>query len=174
MIQNVLDMGETPVREVMTPLVNVVGVEKHASLQDLRNLYRKHKYSRVPVYDDRVDNIVGVVNSMRMLDFENLDDASLKNTKISKLPGFGESPYFVPESMSVVKLMRELLARKTHMCIVVNEFGGTIGIATFEDCVEEIVGEIYVRLWAFPNPSTRCITSNAPVTVVHTARYTRR
>mmetsp|Transcript_12937 Transcript_12937/g.48354 ORF Transcript_12937/g.48354 Transcript_12937/m.48354 type:complete len:751 (+) Transcript_12937:167-2419(+) len=143
MIQNVLDMGETPVREVMTPLVNVVGVEKHASLQDLRNLYRKHKYSRVPVYDDRVDNIVGVVNSMRMLDFENLDDASLKNTKISKLPGFGESPYFVPESMSVVKLMRELLARKTHMCIVVNEFGGTIGIATFEDCVEEIVGEIY-------------------------------
>ena len=51
--------------------------------------------------------------------------------------------FYVPESMSVVKLMRELLERKTHMCIVVNEFGGTIGIATFEDCVEEIVGEIY-------------------------------
>lgn len=143
MIQNVLDMGETPVREVMTPLVKVVGVDRTANLQDLRTLYREHKYSRVPVYDDRIDNIVGVVNSMRMLDFENLDDASLISTKINQLPGFGDSPYFVPESMSVVKLMRELLARKTHMCIVVNEFGGTIGIATFEDCVEEIVGEIY-------------------------------
>jgi CBS domain containing-hemolysin-like protein len=143
MIQNVLEMGETPVREVMTPLVRVVGVESRATLSDLRNLYREHKYSRVPVYDDRVDNIVGVVNSMRMLDADSLDEASLQSTAVSSLPGFGESPYFVPESMSVVKLMRELLARKTHMCIVVNEFGGTIGIATFEDCVEEIVGEIY-------------------------------
>ena len=143
MIQNVLEMGETPVREVMTPLVRVVGVDKSATLADLRALYREHKYSRVPVYDDRVDNIVGVVNSMRMLDVESLDDAKLSSTSVSCLPGFGDSPYFVPESMSVVKLMRELLARKTHMCIVVNEFGGTIGIATFEDCVEEIVGEIY-------------------------------
>ena len=143
MIQNVLEMGETPVREVMTPLVRVVGVDKSATLLDLRSLYREHKYSRVPVYDDRVDNIVGVVNSMRMLDVESLDDGALRSTQISALPGFGDSPYFVPESMSVVKLMRELLARKTHMCIVVNEFGGTIGIATFEDCVEEIVGEIY-------------------------------
>jgi CBS domain-containing protein len=120
-----------------------VGVDKSATLLDLRSLYREHKYSRVPVYDDRVDNIVGVVNSMRMLDVESLDDGALRSTQISALPGFGDSPYFVPESMSVVKLMRELLARKTHMCIVVNEFGGTIGIATFEDCVEEIVGEIY-------------------------------
>ena len=143
MIQNVLELGETPVREVMTPLVRVVGVDKSATLADLRALYREHKYSRVPVYDDRVDNIVGVVNSMRMLDVESLDDAKLSSTSVSRLAGFGDSPYFVPESMSVVKLMRELLARKTHMCIVVNEFGGTIGIATFEDCVEEIVGEIY-------------------------------
>ena len=143
MIQNVLEMGETPVREVMTPLVRVVGVDKSATLFDLRSLYREHKYSRVPVYDDRVDNIVGVVNSMRVLDVESLDDDALRSTRIAALPGFGDSPYFVPESMSVVKLMRELLARKTHMCIVVNEFGGTIGIATFEDCVEEIVGEIY-------------------------------
>jgi len=143
MIQNVLEMGETPVREVMTPLVRVVGVDKSATLSDLRASYREHKYSRVPVYDDRVDNIVGVVNSARMLDVESLDDAALHAASVACLPGFGDSPYFVPESMSVVKLMRELLARKTHMCIVVNEFGGTIGIATFEDCVEEIVGEIY-------------------------------
>ena len=90
-----------------------------------------------------VDYTVGVVNSARMLDVESLDDAALHAASVACLPGFGDSPYFVPESMSVVKLMRELLARKTHMCIVVNEFGGTIGIATFEDCVEEIVGEIY-------------------------------
>ena len=140
MIQNVLEMGETPVREVMTPLVRVVGIEQSCSLDDLQALYREHRYSRVPVYDDRVDNIVGVASSMRMLEYS-LEPETL--AKISVVELTQGAPFYVPESMSVVKLMRELLARKTHMCIVVNEHGGTIGIATFEDCVEEIVGEIY-------------------------------
>ena len=183
MIQNVLEMGETPVREVMTPLVRVVGIEQNASLADLQKLYREHRYSRVPVYDDRVDNIVGVANSMRVLEYalearegasaggvtenngsslsEEIDDAvgekgalpsasfhdadavprALDSVPVSEVAQ--GAPFYVPESMSVVKLMRELLALKTHMCIVVNEHGGTIGVATFEDCVEEIVGEIY-------------------------------
>ena len=130
MIQNVLEMGETPVREVMTPLVRVVGIEQSCSLDDLQALYREHRYSRVPVYDDRVDNIVGVASSMRMLEYS-LEPETL--AKISVVELTQGAPFYVPESMSVVKLMRELLARKTHMCIVVNEHGGTIGIATFED-----------------------------------------
>ena len=140
MIQNVLEMSETPVREVMTPLVRVVGVDQSASLHELQKIWREHRYSRVPVYNDRIDNIVGVVYSMRLLEY---DMGAEMLSKVSVEGLTQKPPFYVPESMSVVKLMRELLARKTHMCIVVNEFGGTIGIATFEDCVEEIVGEIY-------------------------------
>ena len=140
MIQNVLDMSETPVREVMTPLVRVVGVEQSTSLVELQKIWRTHRFSRVPVYADRVDNIVGVVYSMRLLEYE-LKQELLSTIKVENLTQ--KPPYYVPESMSVVKLMRELLARKTHMAIVVNEHGGVVGIATFEDCVEEIVGEIY-------------------------------
>jgi CBS domain containing-hemolysin-like protein len=92
------------------------------------------------VYNGRVDNIVGVVNSMRMLEFD-MQSAEFSTVCVESL--IQRPPFYVPESMSVVKLMRELLARKTHMCIVVNEHGGTVGIASFEDCVEEIVGEIY-------------------------------
>jgi CBS domain containing-hemolysin-like protein len=140
MIQNVLDMSETPVREVMTPLVRVVGVEQSTSLVELQNIWRTHRFSRVPVYADRVDNIVGVVYSMRLLEYE-LKQELLSTIKVEQVTQ--KPPFYVPESMSVVKLMRELLARKTHMAIVVNEHGGVVGIATFEDCVEEIVGEIY-------------------------------
>ena len=77
---------------------------------------------------------------MRLLEY---DMGAEMLSKVSVEGLTQKPPFYVPESMSVVKLMRELLARKTHMCIVVNEFGGTIGIATLEDCVEEIVGEIY-------------------------------
>ena len=140
MIQNVLEMRETPVREVMTPLVRVVGVEQNASLLDLQEIWRTHRYTRVPVYKERVDNIVGVVYSMRLLDYS-LDKDIVSKVSLENLTQ--RPPFYVPESMSVVKLMREFLARKTHMCIVVNEYGGTVGIATLEDCVEEIVGEIY-------------------------------
>ena len=140
MIQNVLDMSETPVREVMTPLVRVVGVEQSTSLVELQKIWRTHRFSRVPVYADRVDNIVGVVYSMRLLEYE-LKQELLSTIKVEQVTQ--KPPFYVPESMSVVKLMRELLARKTHMAIVVNEHGGVVGIATFEDCVEEIVGEIY-------------------------------
>jgi len=128
------------VREVMTPLVRVVGVEQSTSLVELQKIWRTHRFSRVPVYADRVDNIVGVVYSMRLLEYE-LKQELLSTIKVENLTQ--KPPYYVPESMSVVKLMRELLARKTHMAIVVNEHGGVVGIATFEDCVEEIVGEIY-------------------------------
>ena len=111
MIQNVLDMSETPVREVMTPLVRVVGVEQSTSLVELQKIWRTHRFSRVPVYADRVDNIVGVVYSMRLLEYE-LKQELLSTIKVENLTQ--KPPYYVPESMSVVKLMRELLARKTH------------------------------------------------------------
>jgi len=146
MIQNVLDLEETVVRDVMTPLVRVHGVESTAKLSEFRKEWMEHKYSRVPVWEDRVDNIVGIMraNTVMLLGIErelNICSIDYEEKVVSDV--MFRDTYFVPESMSVSKLLRELMSRKTHMCVVVNEFGGTVGIATLEDCVEEIVGEIY-------------------------------
>ena len=147
MIQNVLDLEETVVRDVMTPLVQVWGVSVNATLSECRQQWLVHKYSRMPVYDDRVDNIVGMIRANRIMQIaiERINDPErhkpLEEIIVSQV--MVDDPYFVPESMSVSKLLRELMFRKTHMCVVVNEFGGVVGIATLEDCVEEIVGEIY-------------------------------
>lgn len=146
MIQNVLDLEETVVRDVMTPLVRVHGVQSTATLSAFRKEWMEHKYSRVPVWEDRVDNIVGIMraNTVMLLGIErelNICSVDYEEKVVSDV--MFRDTYFVPESMSVSKLLRELMSRKTHMCVVVNEFGGTVGIATLEDCVEEIVGEIY-------------------------------
>ena len=147
MIQNVLDLEETVVRDVMTPLVQVHGVRSDATLAEFRTEWIEHKYSRVPAWEDRVDNIVGIVRANQIMQLgierdlrpeqsKELEDVLVQDVML-------RDTYFVPESMSVSKLLRELMQRKSHMCVVVNEFGGTVGIATLEDCVEEIVGEIY-------------------------------
>ncbi|KAJ7513613.1 hypothetical protein O6H91_23G006700 [Diphasiastrum complanatum] len=140
MIENVLEIKDTYVREVMTPLVDVVAIDAEATLMDFRNLWVKHQYSRVPVFERRVDNIVGIAYAMDMLDYVEEVELLQRLTvgRIAHRPA-----YFVPDSMSVWNLLREFRIRKVHMAIVLNEYGGTIGVATLEDVVEEIVGEIF-------------------------------
>eukprot|EP00252_Welwitschia_mirabilis_P022246 TRINITY_DN5976_c0_g2_i1.p1 TRINITY_DN5976_c0_g2~~TRINITY_DN5976_c0_g2_i1.p1 ORF type:complete len:762 (+),score=150.73 TRINITY_DN5976_c0_g2_i1:161-2446(+) len=140
MIENVLDFKETHVREVMTPLVDVVAIDCRATLMEFRSLWEIHQYSRVPVYESRIDNIVGIAYAMDMLDY--VDQAELLERLT--VGGIAHKPaYFVPDSMSIWNLLREFRIRKVHMAIVLNEYGGTIGIVTLEDVVEEIVGEIF-------------------------------
>ncbi|CAI5469838.1 unnamed protein product [Closterium sp. Yama58-4] len=140
MIENVLEIKDTYVREVMTPLVDVVAVSSSASLMELRALWVRHQYSRVPVYERRVDNIVGIAYAMDMLDYVEQPELlhRLSVGRIAHRPA-----YFVPDSMSVWNLLREFRIRKVHMAIVLNEYGGTVGLVTLEDAVEEIVGEIF-------------------------------
>ncbi|GJP66735.1 hypothetical protein CLOP_g23644, partial [Closterium sp. NIES-67] len=140
MIENVLEIKDTYVREVMTPLVDVVAVDSTASLMELRALWVRHQYSRVPVYERRVDNIVGIAYAMDMLDYVEQPELlhRLSVGRIAHRPA-----YFVPDSMSVWNLLREFRIRKVHMAIVLNEYGGTVGLVTLEDAVEEIVGEIF-------------------------------
>ena len=137
MIRNVLDLSNTPAREVMTPLVQICGIESKATLENLKQLWREEKYTRVIVFDERVDNVVGIVNVLSIIESEDskLDDAI--ETIMDK------NVYFIPESMPVEKLLSEMLRRKYHIAVVVNEHGGTIGLVSLEDCIEEIVGEIY-------------------------------
>ena len=137
MIRNVLDLSNTPAREVMTPLVQICGIESKATLENLKQLWREEKYTRVIVFDERVDNVVGIVNVLSIIESE---DSKLDDTIETIME---KNVYFIPESMPVEKLLSEMLKRKYHIAVVVNEHGGTIGLVSLEDCIEEIVGEIY-------------------------------
>lgn len=140
MIENVLEIKDTHVREVMTPLVDVVAIDASATLVDFHDLWVTHQYSRVPVFEQRIDNIVGIVYAMDLLDFVQKGEL-LESSVVGDMAH--KPAYFVPDSMSVWNLLREFRIRKVHMAVVLNEYGGTIGLVTLEDVVEEIVGEIF-------------------------------
>lgn len=140
MIENVLEIKDTHVREVMTPLVDVVAIDAGSSLIDFHNLWVTHQYSRVPVFEQRIDNVVGIAYAMDMLDYVQKGDL-LESSTVGDMAH--KPAYFVPDSMSVWNLLREFRIRKVHMAIVLNEYGGTVGLVTLEDVVEEIVGEIF-------------------------------
>ncbi|KAI3675806.1 hypothetical protein L1987_85402 [Smallanthus sonchifolius] len=140
MIENVLEIKDTYVREVMTPLVDVVASDSSATLVDFHTLWVTHQYSRVPVFEQRVDNIVGIAYAMDLLDYVQKGDL-LESSTVGDMAH--KPAYFVPDSMSVWNLLREFRIRKVHMAVVLNEYGGTVGIVTLEDVVEEIVGEIF-------------------------------
>ncbi|CAI9088258.1 OLC1v1022539C1 [Oldenlandia corymbosa var. corymbosa] len=140
MIENVLEIKDTDVEEVMTPLVNVVAIDASSTLIDFHELWVTHQYSRVPVFEQRIDNIVGIAYAMDLLDFVQKGEL-LESSTVGDMAH--KPAYFVPDSMSVWNLLREFRIRKVHMAVVLNEYGGTIGIVTLEDVVEEIVGEIF-------------------------------
>ncbi|CAI9784102.1 unnamed protein product [Fraxinus pennsylvanica] len=140
MIENVLEIKDTHVREVMTPLVDVVAIDASATLIDFHNSWVDHQYSRVPVFEERIDNIVGIAYAMDLLDYVQKGEL-LESSVVGDMAH--KPAYFVPDSMSVWNLLREFRIRKMHMAVVLNEYGGTVGIVTLEDVVEEIVGEIF-------------------------------
>jgi CBS domain containing-hemolysin-like protein len=136
LIQSVVEFGDTTVREVMTPRPNIVAISAHASLEDLRQLVIHEQYSRIPVYETSIDDIVGFVH---VRDVFELDEESRANKSVSTLM---RPIRFVPETKRVKDLMREMQQDSTHMVIVVDEYGNTAGLASMEDLVEVIVGEI--------------------------------
>ncbi|MBA0705674.1 hypothetical protein Golax_017853, partial [Gossypium laxum] len=140
MIENVLEIKDTHVREVMTPLVDVVAIDASSTLVEFHNLWLTHQYSRVPVFEQRVDNIVGIAYAMDLLDYVTKGEV-LESITVGDMAH--KPAYFVPDSMLVWNLLREFRIRKVHMAVVLNEYGGTVGLVTLEDVVEEIVGEIF-------------------------------
>jgi magnesium and cobalt transporter len=134
LLQSVVDFTETVVREVMTPRPDIVSVSADASLQDVRGVFREEQYSRMPVYRDNLDNVVGVVFVK--------DLVALPPAAEPPLTTLMRPPYFVPESKRVSDLLKDLQRRQAQMAIVLDEYGGTAGLVTVEDLLEEIVGEI--------------------------------
>jgi CBS domain containing-hemolysin-like protein len=134
LLQSVVDFTETLVREVMTPRPDIIAIRADASLQDLRTLFREEQYSRMPVYRDNLDNVVGIVFVK--------DLVALPPGAEPPLTTLMRSAYMVPESKRVSELLKEMQRRQAQMAIVVDEYGGTAGLVTVEDLLEEIVGEI--------------------------------
>ncbi len=139
MIKGIIDLEETVVREVMTPRVDVIAVYQDATMMDLLRLTTEHGYSRLPVYAETIDNIRGIVYARDLLPYLGRPE-ELDATHVSDLM---TPPQYVPETLSILNLLRDMRIRKNHMAIVVDEFGGTAGVVTLEDIIEEITGEIY-------------------------------
>jgi putative hemolysin len=134
LLQSIVDFTETVVREVMTPRPDIVAIQADATLAQLRELFREQQYSRIPVYGDNLDNIIGIVFVK--------DLVALPPGAEPALTVLMRQAYLVPESKRVSELLKELQRKQAHMAIVVDEYGGTAGLVTVEDLLEEIVGEI--------------------------------
>jgi len=136
LLKSVVEFGDTVVREIMTPRVDIACIPTDSTIQKLRDLVIQVKHSRIPVYKDKIDNIEGIVIAKDLLEYA---DDKLKNEPMQPLI---RPVYFVPESMKVAELLKEFQRRKQKLAIVVDEHGGVSGLVTMEDLVEEIVGEI--------------------------------
>ncbi len=135
LIESILEFTDTTVKEIMVPRTDVVAVELSVPRDRLIRVVIDEGYSRVPVYQGSIDNIVGIVYTKDLLSmFEHRDVIILQDII--------RPPYFVPETKKISLLLRELQTKKQHMAVVIDEFGGTEGIITMEDILEEIVGEI--------------------------------
>jgi magnesium and cobalt transporter len=134
LLQSIVDFTETVVKEVMTPRPDIVAVPLDSTLTDLRTVFREEQYSRMPVYRDNLDNVVGIVFVK--------DLVALPPGAEPPVTTLMRSPYLVPESKRVSDLLKEMQRRQVQMAVVVDEYGGTAGLVTIEDLLEEIVGEI--------------------------------
>ncbi len=136
MISAVIELGEGRIHEVMVPRIDVTAIPVDTSMSEAVDTILREGHSRIPVYEESIDNIVGILYAKDLLPY--LKD----NAAPPELRRLLRTPLFVPESMSVDDLLHELQRRKVHIAIVLDEYGGTAGIVTIEDLLEEIVGEI--------------------------------
>jgi CBS domain containing-hemolysin-like protein len=136
MIEGIFTFGDTLVREVMIPRVDIKAIEEGATLNDALDVVIAHGHSRIPVYHETIDQLVGILYAKDLL------KGLRSGERVWRLHDLLRPPHFVPETMKVDALLKDLQTRKVHLAIVVDEYGGTAGLATIEDLLEEIVGEI--------------------------------
>ncbi len=145
MIHKIIHFGETTVQEAMIPLIEVVALPTEATVADAAALVSEHHFSRIPVYEERIDHIVGIVHAFNLLSAE-------PQGSIGPLI---RPAYYVPETKLVDDLLQEMQRGRIQMAIVVDEYGGVVGIVTVEDLLEEIVGEIEDEYDEEPPPLRR-------------------
>jgi len=134
-LSNLVKLGELRVDDVMIPRADIIAMDATSTLDDAIKLFREEFHSRFPVYRDTLDNVVGMIHIKDLMAFWG-------NERAFDLPGIVREVLFVPRSMPVPDLLLRMRTKRVHMAIVVDEYGGTDGLATIEDLVEAIVGEI--------------------------------
>ena len=132
--KDIIQFGQTDVKQIMKARIDIIALNMNTSLQDVITTILKSGYSRIPVYQDNIDQIKGVLYIKDLLPYFDVEKYDW-NSIIRE-------PFFVPESKKIDDLLKEIKERKTHLVIVVDEYGGTSGIVTLEDILEEIVGDI--------------------------------
>ncbi len=136
-IKNVFDLNDRTVEEIMIPRVDMVAIEDTASIEDVKNIFIREQYSRIPVYHEDKDHIIGIVYERDFF------EAMAKNIELKNVKQLMRNVLFVNKKMTVDALIKTLQESKTHMAIVSGEYNDTLGLVTMEDALEEIVGEIY-------------------------------
>jgi len=136
LIGQIIEFGDTVAREVMVPRTDTVAISDQLSVGEAIGIIIEHGYSRVPVYGEGIDDVVGVVHA------KDLMRAEREQGKESPASAVARTAHFVPETKRISLLLREMQAEKFHIAIVVDEYGGTAGVVALEDLIEELVGEI--------------------------------
>ena len=136
LIKSILEFTDTTVKEIMVPRPDIIGLDISMPRDVLVRKVIEEGYSRLPVYNGTIDNIIGIIYSKDLLSL-------LEHRDLIVLQDIIRPAYFVPESKQISQLLREFQQKKAHIAIVIDEFGGTEGIITMEDIIEEIVGEIH-------------------------------
>ena len=161
LIRSAIELDDLEVGDILVPRVNISAINVISSLEKLRALFEKDGYSRVPVFRDTIDTIIGVVHEK---DFFN---AYLSGEK--KIESILQPAVYTTEHMKISSLLRQLQAKKLHMAVVLDEYGGTLGIVTLEDILEELVGEIWdehdeeIKFFKNVDENTYIVDGKAPL-----------
>ena len=136
MIHSIFEFGETTAKEVMTPRTSMYAIEASKTIDEIWNEMLEQGFSRIPVYKDTIDNVIGILYIKDILN-------GVKEGKTDVcIDKFVRVPYFVPENKSIIEILKEFQTQKVHIATVLDEYGGVVGLVTIEDLIEEIVGEI--------------------------------
>jgi magnesium and cobalt transporter len=136
MLQSILELDDTIVREIMVPRTSMICCDCNAPLAEVLQAINESGHSRIPLYDNSRDNIIGLIYAKDLLRFWGTPLEELKLEQVLR------PPYLVPESKNISDLLQDFRQRRVHMAIVIDEYGGTSGLVTIEDLIEEIVGDI--------------------------------
>ncbi len=141
LVKRTFEMKKTAVKEIMTPRVDIVALPESSKVKDLIAVIEDEEYSRIPVYRETIDEITGICYAKDVISF--IHEKGCEDAYDIKLKEIMRPVMFVPETMKIYDLLKKFREEKTHMAIVVDEFGGTAGLVTLEDIIEELFGEIY-------------------------------
>lgn len=140
MIEGIFEIDEIDVNDIMVPRIDMITIEEKSSISKALDLIITYGHSRIPVYREKIDNIVGIIYAKDLLTAVSMKKEEADKTKISDLMRVA---HYIPETKKVNELLKELQKQKVHMAIILDEYGGTEGLITIEDILEEIVGDIF-------------------------------